>query len=113
MVHTCRDYYLLWEQSQPSLLCCLLSPLRVAANCHAEGNRGISMKHLFCDRIAEIGVADDGSQFKIVAGDSLTSRELALPSAELPRLLVGLLRAGEFLSRTGINVRMAFPVEEG
>jgi hypothetical protein len=72
-----------------------------------------SMTHLPCNSIAEIGVADDGTQFKIIAVETVASRELALSSRELPRLLIGLLQASELLSATGRAPHMAFPVEQG
>jgi hypothetical protein len=71
------------------------------------------VKHRPCNSITEIGVADDGSQFKIVAAETVASRELALPSSDLPRLVIGLLQASELLSATGRAPHMAFPVEDG
>ncbi len=66
-------------------------------------------------RVVEIGVAPDGASFSILAGGAVTGpAEVLLPSEEIPRLIVALLRAAALSQRaSGHNNPLVFPVETG
>src|SRR5258707_2767756 len=76
----------------------LLSPLaETMAQCHEEA------------RVQEIVLGPNGDSFSIVTEKGPDGGErLSLPVAELPRLMVALLRAGEMLERP-----LTFPVMKG